>query len=643
MLPSRFNHFLSTALLLLSCFVTTAVCAENEWLEVRSPNFSVITDASEKRGRDVALRFEQMRYVFASLLRKDMVSVPVPLQIVAFRNSKIFRQFMPLWQGKPIDAAGLYQGGQDRNFILLDLSVENPYSVVFHEYAHLLLNGNYPRTQPWFDEGFAELFRTTHIIGKEARVGDVADDLGYTLRDAKLLPVVDLFNITPDSKVYNERGDHNQLFYAQSWLVVHYLFDNNKLAQAGVYFNLTQNQNVPVPQAIQQAFGMLPHEFDKEIEKYLRGNRFRYWPIELGRFDSTLYKSEKLKPADAQAVLADVHLHSPDYLDKAISEFQAILNSEPDHAASHRGLGYAYLGKGDFSAAGEQFRRAAALDSNDARVHYYSALLMNRRALNEGGRIEQPDAMMAHLKRAIQIDPDLADAYNLLAYLQLTNGSANEALQSIKTAIKLSPRNDYYYSTMGQAYMALRKWDEAEGIFKRLETSEDKSLAANAKTNLQQVAEYRQNVHMVEWTDLKRRNEQKQWGTTPSAERLAEEAAAREQKPQESTPSKPDVRPVKFVKGKLVKVTCAEGGRAVLTVTAGDENTRVASLKKRGTPPAPANAPAGKTVRLVVPDAKKVLLVGADEFSCSWRNQRVAINYHAGGELDGEVMSVELQ
>jgi hypothetical protein len=167
-------------------------------------------------------------------------------------------------------------------------------------------------------------------------------------------------------------------------------------------------------------------------------------------------------------------------------------------------------------------------------------------------------------------------------------------------------------------------------------------LAANAKNSLQQVAEYRQNVHLVEWTDLKRRNEQKEWGTTPSAERLAEEAA-REHQTQEPKPSKPDVRPVKFVKGKLVNVSCAGGGRAVLTVTAGAENTRVASLKKRGTPAAPASAPAGKTVKLVVPDAKKVLLIGADEFSCAWRNQRVAINYHAGGELDGEVMSVELQ
>src|ERR1700736_2986384 len=35
-----------------------------EWVEVRSPHFSVVTDAGEKRGRETAMRFEQMRAVF---------------------------------------------------------------------------------------------------------------------------------------------------------------------------------------------------------------------------------------------------------------------------------------------------------------------------------------------------------------------------------------------------------------------------------------------------------------------------------------------------------------------------------------------------------------------------------------------------
>jgi hypothetical protein len=82
-----------------------------------------------------------MRSVFGALMTNAKVNIPIPLQIVAFRNAKEFRQFAPLWNGKPVQLAGMFQSGEDRSFIMLDMSTENPWSVVFHEYAHQLMNG----------------------------------------------------------------------------------------------------------------------------------------------------------------------------------------------------------------------------------------------------------------------------------------------------------------------------------------------------------------------------------------------------------------------------------------------------------------------------------------------------------------------
>jgi tetratricopeptide (TPR) repeat protein len=401
-----------------------------------------------------------------------------------------------------------------------------------------------------------------------------------------------------------------------------------------------QNQHVPVPQAIERGFGITPKQFDSEIEKYYRGNSVRGLRQDIPPFETVLYSSAKLKLPDLQAVLADVHLHSADHLDKAVAEFAAILSSEPEHAASHRGLGYAYLQKGDFERAAEHFARAAALDSNDARVHYYTALLMNRRT---GGRIDNPGDMAIHLKRAIQLDPTLADAYNLLAYVQVTRGSAAEALESIKAAVRLSPRNDYYNLTLGQIYMAQQKWDEAAEVFKRLEKSANPQVAASARTNLQLTADYKQNVHHVEWSELRERNQQKEWGTTPSRERLEEEATAKKTQQVAPPAPVPDTRPVKFVKGRLVNVACLANTTAILTIVPGADSP-VASLTRKGAGRAPASAPGGKTVKLLVPDVKKVLVMGADAFSCEWHDQRAAVNYRAGGgDFDGEVMSLELQ
>ena len=154
-----------------------AIAGEPQWLEVRSPHFSVVTDAGAGRGREAALRFEQMRAAFGGLMSKGKVSIPVSLQIVAFRNTKEMRQFVPLWKGKPIQLAGLFQGGEDRCFILLDMSVDDPWRVVFHEYGHQLLRGNISfETQPWFDEGFADFFSTTQVTDKQAEIGKPNQD-----------------------------------------------------------------------------------------------------------------------------------------------------------------------------------------------------------------------------------------------------------------------------------------------------------------------------------------------------------------------------------------------------------------------------------------------------------------------------------
>src|ERR1035438_2449812 len=152
------------SLAIVFSLVPPASAAEPQWIEIRSPHFSVVTDAGEKHGREVAMRFEQMRAVFAALLVKANVNSPIPLEIVAFRNSKELRQYAPLWKGKPVELAGLFQGSEDRTFIMLDVSVENPWTVVFHEYAHQLMNAMMTDSiDPWFEEGFAEYFSSIEV------------------------------------------------------------------------------------------------------------------------------------------------------------------------------------------------------------------------------------------------------------------------------------------------------------------------------------------------------------------------------------------------------------------------------------------------------------------------------------------------
>src|SRR5258708_6911380 len=61
---------------------------EPKWIEVHTAHFSVITDAGDKRGREVALRMEQMRSIFGQILLKDKLTMPAPITVIAFKSDQ---------------------------------------------------------------------------------------------------------------------------------------------------------------------------------------------------------------------------------------------------------------------------------------------------------------------------------------------------------------------------------------------------------------------------------------------------------------------------------------------------------------------------------------------------------------------------
>ena len=80
-----------------------------------------------------------------------------------------------------------------------------------------------------------------------------------------------------------------------------------------------------------------------------------------------------------------------------------------------------------------------------------------------------------------------------------------------------------------------------------------------------------------------------------------------------------DRRPVKFLKATLVSVDCSKAPAAVLSVSRGS-----------------------KVLKFGVADYKSLAVIGASDFSCSWKGIAVNLNYRAGGKLDGDLVSVEI-
>ncbi len=596
----------------LGCLVLgsrQSFAGDPQWVEVRSPNFSVITDAGDKRGRDVALHFEQMRSVFGTLMTKANVNLSVPLQIVAFRSSKELRQVAPTFNGKPVELAGLFQSGEDRSFIMLDMSVEKPWAVVFHEYGHQLMNGNLSfRTDPWFEEGFAEYFASIEVDNKQASVGKIPEDTYRILQQDGMMRIADLFRVQQNSKTYNESGDHRSVFYAESSLVVHYLYDNQLTSKLADYFDALRNQKKTVEQALQQAFGMTPEQFDKVLRGYLSSGRFKYYPVPTpSGIVAAQFTATPVSLADAHAVLADIDAHSPDHQDRALREDQEVLEADPNNASALRGAGYVYLQRQDFEHAGEFFRRAAERDSKDPRVHYYHALMMNRAGgLADGGK---SDEIKKELEVAIALDPQLADAYSLLGYAQAVSGEPEKGLATMRKAVELSPRNETYQLNLANIYLANRKADEAIALLRRLSGSANVELASHAREGLAQAEKFKEMADSL-GTQIEMR-------AATSRDKTGDPEKTSESNLRVRTPPS---GPVLFIKGKLAAVDCSADPQAVLNVVFG-----------------------GRALKMHVGDRKHLVLIGADEFSCDWKNKSVALNYRQRQDGEGDVVSLEVQ
>ena len=631
--------------------------AEPQWLEFRSAHFTVVTDTGDKKGREIVLRFEQMRAVFEQLLARKKVKMPVPLTIFALRDDKRFYQMAPLHNGQPISAPGFFVPGEDHNFIVLNGFEDEPWRAVTHEFAHLLLNYNYPPTQGWFDEGFAEYFSSIRLDNKQVEMGS-DPELGLPYSEDPLgnqtetrnppksftdllngwvwLSLPDLFTMRHDTSSYQE-GTHRTLFYAQSWITMHYLLNKDKLSETGTYLGLVQLQHVPVEEAIQQAYGMSAAQLDKAVKDYFHslkqlqqdqqsaqqaGNtnanrpQIEHFAAPLGPDDIAI-SAKPVSETNAGAQLAEVMVRLPERREQGLKEIDRILkltdkNGQPvDNEVAHRALAWVHIEKKEFPQAAEELGNAAALDPNDIWNRYYLALVKYKTAQTNHEEMQGLANMMIDLKVTLDWYPEFAEAYNLLAMARMEGGGAASAMDAMKEALALSPRNEQYVFNQGQIQEAAKKWEAAQAIFERLKSSNNPQIAAAARHQLDELPTVRK------------------YGVSPSAPKRAAQASpfdeleqeAKKRAQEQSEPrALPDKRQTQFAKGILVSVDCSRAPAAILLVNTG-----------------------GRSVKLRTPDYKSLLVIGEDSLSCDWKNRKVAVNYRVGGASDGDLISLEMQ
>jgi tetratricopeptide (TPR) repeat protein len=174
--------------------------------------------------------------------------------------------------------------------------------------------------------------------------------------------------------------------------------------------------------------------------------------------------------------------------EKAKKAFQKTLELNPKAATAHLGLGQLYTRQGSLEQAEEHFKKAVELapeyepayvglvetyirkgDISGAIETYARFVKVNPKSPTSWLRLgvlqlkgERFDEAEASFKRAMELDPDYAEAYNNLAWLYASMGKdLGEALRLARKAVTLKPIASHI-DTLAWVYYKSGRYGEAE-------------------------------------------------------------------------------------------------------------------------------------------------------------------------------------
>jgi tetratricopeptide (TPR) repeat protein len=560
---------LSALLALLAA--APAAGRDDRWIEVRSPRFIVFTNAGERQGRRVAEQFEMIRGVFKHLYPKARVDPATPLIIFAARDERTMKQLLPdYWESRErMRPAGIFVRGEDRPYVAVrvDLPGEFPYQIVYHEYAHLLLDLAFKWVPLWLNEGMAEFFSGTMLSGKEAIVGRASAPQVELLRTQRLFSLEDLFQVDYHSPHYSERNKAS-IFYAQSWAVVHYLMLADRAAHTDKlnrYLTLLYNE-VEEPRARREALGDLA-TLERNLADYVR--KFTFPAVRLpgpGDVNEKEFSVREMSAVEVAAAQGDFLLHHGRYAE-ARQSLERALAEDPNRAAVHESLGFLHFRQGDKAQAARYFEKAVELDSRSYLANYYHAMLLAEGASDESaiGRVERA------LRRAIELNAEFAPAYSTLAsFVMRRRKELAEAEKLVRKAIELEPGVLGHHINYGYVLLNMEKVEQARVVARRAmiraKSEQEEWQARVLQGEIEKYAQYREEARRREEED---RLAQQRWEQARAEqrrkleqveERLEREAAA------PASPAKVEAPMRSRVEGMITEVQCAARGRMTLGV-----------------------------------------------------------------------------
>jgi tetratricopeptide (TPR) repeat protein len=466
-MPERLVFRLPLAFLIVClALLQTPSTSAQTWREVQSPHFRVVTDGSERDGRDVAKEFEQMRSVFALRFPNAALETGAPLLVVAVREPGLHALAPIFWKQRD-RVAGEFFRGWERQYALvrLDTFGDLNQAIVFHEYAHSVLHANVHWLPRWLDEGLAEFYAYTRFQGDRIYVGAPSIRLRHLQSDPPL-PMSEMMTANSRSFAKDERRE--DLFYGEAWAIVHYMTFGPEMGGGAKLnkFMAALEAGTPQVQAFQQVFGD-SKTFEKQLSNYL--SRFAmnagvFPPVQ--GLDAKSFPAKVLTAAEANYELGSFDIGAHDHAAGKIL-LQAAESADPTLAGPHEELGFLAWREGKDEEARAEWQKAVSADPSSYRAAF--ALLMSGTPLkkqNAPQLIQTRTSLEAIKEKAPKFAPVLVE----LALIEWRLGEMNKAYQSALEAEKLEPWRAGYHLLTGYILLQGHQPKVAEGYARMVAT-----------------------------------------------------------------------------------------------------------------------------------------------------------------------------
>ncbi len=448
---------------------------KDRWIEVRTPNFTLFSNAGEKMTKQAGDNLEQLRAVLRGLFGGMNLSSPVPTYIFVFDDVRSFEPYGLFYEGKAKELAGYFGAGRYANNVAI---VGHQYSTdvsstIYHEYIHYVLSTNQAELPLWMNEGLAELYSTFDIEDGVASIGYPIGNHIVWLRNNPIIPLADLIAMDHDSPDYNE-GHRRGVFYAQSWALTHMLVmgPSDGTNRATSYVRLLQ-QGVEQEQAFQQAMGGTYKEIEKELNHYVRGRTFPYSKMPLNSQITASSTVTEMTYPDVLCRLGNLLIAlGPDRLEFAADHFNAALKIDENSGSAIAGLGRIDELGGRHDAALARYQRAAELAPDDFMVNFVlgNALFEKYEKAPAGEQTsELADRIRASLRRAAYLRPSFAEAWSMLGFTSTWDDEPDEiGIKAMEQAHLLLPKRGDVGYNLTLLYLRSGRLEDARKVVDRM-------------------------------------------------------------------------------------------------------------------------------------------------------------------------------